>query len=77
MRVVRVGLVAGAIAALAMTGVAHAELVNVASEAGIAETTRTFSAAPADFNKDGTDDFLFVRHVGNEGLEGVPLSTLY
>ena len=75
MRSIRVGLIAGAVAAASMAGVAHAELVNVASQAGIAETTRTFSAAPADFNKDGRDDFLFVRHVGNEGLGGVPFST--
>ena len=36
--------------------------VNVASEAGIAETTRTYSAAIADYNRDTFDDIFLVRH---------------
>ena len=61
----------------ASSGVARADVVNVASQAGIAETTRSFSVNPADFNRDGRDDFFLVRHIGNEGLENVPYSTLY
>ena len=62
---------------LAWTAAARAEVINVATQTGIAETTRTFSVNPTDFNRDGRDDFFFVRHVGNEGLDNVPLSTLY
>jgi hypothetical protein len=62
---------------LASTSAASAQITNVASQAGIAESTRTFSANPADFNRDGRDDFFFVRHIGNEGLANVPASTLY
>lgn len=35
---------------------------NVASSEGIAEITRTFSAATADYNGDGRDDIFIVRH---------------
>jgi FG-GAP-like repeat len=58
-------------------GVARADVVNVASEAGIAQTTRTFSVNPTDFNRDGRDDFFLVRHIGDQGPENVPESTLY
>ena len=58
-------------------GVARADVANVASQAGIAEIHRTFSINPTDFNRDGRDDFFFVRHIGDQGPENVPFSTLY
>ena len=62
---------------LLLAGVAQAGAENRASQAGIAETFRTFSVTPADYNNDNDEDFLFVRHIGNEGQTNVPESTLY
>jgi hypothetical protein len=67
----------GIVSTVLLAGAARAAVVNVASQAGIADTFRTFSVNPADFNRDGLDDFLYVRHVGNEGVDGVPFSTLW
>jgi hypothetical protein len=76
MRLVKVGALA-AVAVLLMSGVAHAGAQNVAAEAGIAETFRTFSVTPGDFDRNGDQDFFLVRHIGNEGQANVPESTLY
>jgi FG-GAP-like repeat len=37
-------------------------VVNVASQAGIAQTTRTWSAAVGDYDKNRREDFFLVRH---------------
>jgi FG-GAP-like repeat len=39
--------------------------VDVADEAGVAESTVSFSANVGDFNRDGREDFLLVRHQRN------------
>ena len=71
------GTILAVLFTLATAGMASADVVDVATEAGIAETYRTFSVTPGDYNKDSDDDFLLVRHIGNEGQTNVPESTLY
>jgi hypothetical protein len=55
--------------------------VDVASQAGVSEITRTFSVNPADFNNDWSgkypDDYFFVRHNPQLGLCCLPQSTLW
>jgi hypothetical protein len=61
---------------LLQAAAAWADVAQVASRAGIAETTRTFSVAPADFDRDGRDDLFLVRH--NPDIPGnLPPSTLF
>ena len=58
-------------------GVARADIVNVASEAGISEKTRTFSLSTTDYNRDGKRDFFLVRHDPQDLGAHIPPSTLY
>ena len=55
--------------------------VDVATQAGIYEFSRTFSITPWDFNSDwpGTypDDFFYVRHDPQLGAANLPPSTLW
>jgi hypothetical protein len=60
-----------------VSGAALGKPVNVARRVGIAETTRTFSVNPVDFNRDGRADFFFVRHNPDDLGANIPLSTLY
>jgi FG-GAP-like repeat len=50
-------------------------VVDVASQAGIAETTRTYSAAVADYDGDGFEDALIIRH--NPQAPTIPLPRLW
>ena len=74
-------------------GVAHAAVVNVASQAGVDQgDIRTFSVTPlragdipadgeeahaATVNGDALDDLFLVRHTPDEGLGKIPPSSLY
>lgn len=55
--------------------------VNVASQAGIYEFTRTFSVNPVDYNNDWAgqypDDLFLVHHDPQAGLNNLPASTLW
>jgi FG-GAP-like repeat len=55
--------------------------VNVAQSAGIYEVTRTFSVNPVDYNDNWAgnypDDFFFVRHNPDLGVDNLPISTLW
>jgi hypothetical protein len=57
-------------------GTAAASVVQVASDVGIAETTRSFSVNSHDFDSDGRDDVFLVRHAGDQP-QNLPPSTLY
>jgi hypothetical protein len=71
-------MITAAIAAMVLfvSGAAVADVVQVASEAGIAETTRTFSVNTNDFDEDGRHDIFLVRHAGDQP-QNLPPSTLY
>jgi FG-GAP-like repeat len=53
--------------------------VNVAGEAGISEVVRTYSATVGDYDKDGDQDFLLVRHDPQAPKRGelIPQPSLY
>jgi hypothetical protein len=71
-------VVAGALIAAAATLPAGAAgtLVDVAGQAGIARTEQTWSANVADFNNDGRQDFLYIRHYPHE-TPNIPRPILY
>jgi FG-GAP-like repeat len=69
-------LALSAVLMLASGGPAAAAISEVASEVGIAQTTRTFSVNSADFDSDGKDDLFLVRHNPDEP-KNLPPSTLY
>lgn len=63
--------------ALAPAGVAFAAVDQVAYQAGIAQTTRTFSVSKTDFDRDGREDFFLVRHNPQASAGNLPTSILY
>ena len=58
-------------------GPVFAREVNIARKAGISQTARTFSVNPADFNRDGRQDFFLVRHNPDQLGAHIPYSILY
>ena len=57
-----VAAAAGLVLALGPTAAGASGISNVASDAGIAQLTRTYAVATADYNDDGRRDLLLVRH---------------
>jgi FG-GAP-like repeat len=55
------------------------KLVNHASDAGFSEVGRTWSADVADYNGDGLQDFMYIRHNPQLAVQGLPMPrpTLY
>ena len=69
-------LVTSIVLVMAWTATARADVVDVASQVGIAQTTRTFSVNSQDFDRDGDDDVFLVRH-NPDNPSNLPPSTLY
>jgi hypothetical protein len=63
--------------AVVPANVAWAGIEEIAARVGIAETTRTFSVAAEDFDRDGRGDFLLVRHNPDLGPQNLPSPRLY
>ena len=76
--------VAAAALVVVMAGVAYADAVDVATEAGIAQRIRSFSVnseiyngTQLDYNGDTLDDFFLVRHAPEDLGANIPPSSLY
>ena len=50
---------------------------DVAAEAGVDEVYRSYSVASGDFNEDGWDEWFFVRHNPQLGMNNLPHSKLF
>lgn len=57
----------------AASSLTNGQLVDVATETGVAEFTRTFAANVADYNGDGLEDFFLLRHCPDCLKRGEPL----
>ena len=76
-RLIRTSLVVALVLGVLSSGTASGRLVNIARKANIRQTSRTFSVNPADYNRDGREDFFLVRHNPDHLGREIPLSKLY